>query len=67
MNTGNSNPIKGGRFYAALKGIVDCGVSIPHDKSIYPSEERLNGSHLKEKIDIKGIIKKINEEVKAND
>ncbi len=37
---------KGNRLYAALKGIIDAGVYIPHDDSIFPSEERIRGEHI---------------------
>jgi len=33
----------GSRVYAALKGIVDSGVEIPHDESVFPSDERIRG------------------------
>lgn len=33
----------GSRIYAALKGIVDAGMEIPHDPSIFPSDERISG------------------------
>ena len=34
---------RGSRIYAALKGIVDAGMEIPHDPSIFPSDERISG------------------------
>ncbi|NLI62626.1 MAG: 50S ribosomal protein L18 [Methanosarcinaceae archaeon] len=33
----------GSRIYAALKGIVDSGVDVPHDSSVFPSDERISG------------------------
>lgn len=39
---------KGSRIYAALKGIIDAGLSIPHDSSIFPLEERINGKIISE-------------------
>ena len=38
------------RTYAALKGMVDAGVDIPHseDSGIFPSEDRLMGKHIEE-------------------
>ncbi|MHC1584653.1 MAG: 50S ribosomal protein L18 [Candidatus Syntropharchaeia archaeon] len=39
---------RGSRIYAALKGAVDAGMNIPHDESIFPSEERIRGEHIAE-------------------
>lgn len=41
----------GSRVYAALKGIVDAGMDIPHDPSIFPSDERIRGEHVAEYIE----------------
>lgn len=37
---------KGARIYAALKGMVDGGLKIPHNAEILPSPDRLNGKHI---------------------
>ena len=50
LDTGRYNLIKGGRIAAALKGFVDAGVKVPHDKAIFPDKKRLDGSHLKKKL-----------------
>lgn len=34
------------RIYAVVKGALDAGLKIPHDKKILPSEERVNGKHI---------------------
>ncbi|MBN2141996.1 50S ribosomal protein L18 [Candidatus Woesearchaeota archaeon] len=34
------------RLYAALKGVVEGGLSIPVDESTFPSESRINGEHI---------------------
>tara|TARA_Y100000034_G_scaffold131715_1_gene193068 strand:+ start:485 stop:985 length:501 start_codon:yes stop_codon:yes gene_type:complete len=34
------------RLYAALKGCIDAGVNIAHNPKIFPSEERIKGSHI---------------------
>jgi len=46
VDLGLQNPRKGTRLYAALKGVIDAGVKIPHDKEIFPSEERIKGEHI---------------------
>lgn len=37
---------KGSRLYAALKGVVDAGISVPHSKEILPDDERVKGGHI---------------------
>jgi len=37
---------KGARIFGALKGAVDAGVEIPHDKGILPSDSRVKGEHI---------------------
>ncbi len=37
---------KGSRIYAALKGVLDAGVEIPHSEEILPDMERLQGKHI---------------------
>ncbi len=36
----------GSRAYAALKGMVEAGLEIPHSEEILPSDERVNGDHI---------------------
>ena len=36
--------------YAALKGMSDAGLDIPHSEDVYPEEDRLNGAHIDDKI-----------------
>lgn len=47
LDIGRHTPTKGSRVFAALKGVLDAGIEVPHGgDDIYPSEERLNGSFL---------------------
>jgi len=39
---------KGNRIYAAIKGIVDAGVNVPHSPEIFPDKKRICGEHIKE-------------------
>jgi len=41
---------KGGRLYAVAKGAVDGGLSVRVGEETLPSDERINGSHINEKI-----------------
>ena len=46
LDIGRQTPIHGSNVYAALKGAVDSGMSIPHDPAVFPPEERLTGQHI---------------------
>ncbi len=41
LDTGLKRNVKGSRIYAALNGIVDSGFNVPHDKSVFPTAERM--------------------------
>jgi large subunit ribosomal protein L18 len=38
---------RGNRVYAAIKGVVDAGVDLPHSPEIFPDEKRIRGEHIK--------------------
>lgn len=44
LDIGRQAPTKGGKLFAAVKGVVDAGVKVPHGKEMLPPEERLMGS-----------------------
>lgn len=46
LDTGLRHPTEGGRLAAALKGLLDSGVEVPHGEGVFPSNDRLNGAHL---------------------
>lgn len=46
LDIGLNEPHKGCRCFAALNGLVDAGVDIPHDPSILPQEDRVKGAHI---------------------
>jgi large subunit ribosomal protein L18 len=46
LDTGLRHPTSGGRLSAALKGLLDAGLDIPHGEGGFPGADRLNGSHL---------------------
>jgi large subunit ribosomal protein L18 len=46
LDIGLQTNTKGSRIYAALQGVLDAGVNVPHSDKILPSKERLNGSHI---------------------
>ena len=51
------------RMAAALKGVIDAGLEVPASEETFPSEERINGEHLKVKNDIKNVKSSIDSEV----
>jgi large subunit ribosomal protein L18 len=46
LDVGLRHPTTGGRLAAALKGLLDAGLEIPHGEGQFPAAERLNGAHL---------------------
>ncbi len=52
---------KKGRIYAALKGVLDAGISVPHNEEILPPEDRIKGKHIKLEKDFEILKKKIEE------
>ena len=50
------------KLFAFLKGLIDSGIKINCDKENFPSEERINGKDMKNKINFKEIKSKIENE-----
>ncbi len=48
LDIGLSVSVKGAVWYAALKGVLDAGISVPHAKEILPDEKRVKGEHIAE-------------------
>ena len=46
LDIGLHIPSKGTRIFAALKGVVDAGVEVPHSEDIFPDEGRISGKHI---------------------
>jgi len=46
LDIGLRRPTVGNRNFAALKGLLDSGLEIPHGDNIFPSEERIRGEHM---------------------
>ena len=46
LDIGLAASTNGNRVFAALKGMVDAGLEIPHGDSVLPEEARLNGAHI---------------------
>ncbi|MBR60433.1 MAG: 50S ribosomal protein L18 [Euryarchaeota archaeon] len=63
LDIGLSASTSGSRVFAALKGMVDAGMEIPHGDEIFPSDERIEGNHIDDKISksVESTRKKIEE------
>lgn len=48
LDIGLNESVKGSSLYALLKGVLDSGLNIPHDKEILPSEDRITGKHIQD-------------------
>jgi large subunit ribosomal protein L18 len=46
FDIGLKAPVYGSRVFAALKGIVDAGIDIPHSEKVFPAEDRITGQHI---------------------
>ncbi len=46
LDIGLHKPSPGSRVFAALKGALDAGISIPHGEEVLPSEERIRCEHV---------------------
>lgn len=46
LDLGRQAPTRGGRVFAALKGVLEAGVEVPHDADVLPGEGRLRGEHI---------------------
>ncbi len=48
LDIGLREPTKGAVVFAALKGVVDAGIEVPHSEDMLPPKDRLSGKHMKE-------------------
>lgn len=46
VDLGLQVPHKGSKLYAAIKGVIDAGVELNVDPVVFPSDDRLNGTHI---------------------
>lgn len=50
FDIGHQTPLPGSRIFAALAGVVEAGVQVPHSEEVLPAEDRLHGTHCKEQV-----------------
>ncbi|MEM3769993.1 MAG: 50S ribosomal protein L18 [Candidatus Bathyarchaeia archaeon] len=46
LDVGLHSPTKGARVFAALKGVLDAGLSVPYGEEKLPDEKRIQGAHI---------------------
>lgn len=46
LDIGVQRPSPGGRLFAALQGLLDSGVTVPHSPDVLPAKERVRGTHI---------------------
>jgi len=46
LDVGVHTPVKGGVIYAALKGIIDGKMEVPHSEEVMPTKDRIEGKHI---------------------
>ena len=50
LDIGLKMPTKGAKVFASLKGMLDAGLNIPHDKKILSTQERIEGAHISDEV-----------------
>lgn len=61
LDLGLQTSSKGNRLYAALKGVLDAGIIVPHSQKNLPNENRILGKHIKPEME--GIVRNIKEKI----
>jgi len=46
LDIGLRSPSRGARVFAALKGVLDAGVTVPHKEDVLPDQTRIRGQHV---------------------
>jgi len=50
LDIGLASSSPGGRVFAALRGMVDAGLDVPHGADVLPDDDRINGIHIDDSI-----------------
>ncbi|MCL2032992.1 MAG: 50S ribosomal protein L18 [Methanomassiliicoccaceae archaeon] len=51
LDIGMQNPKRGGVLFAAVKGMADAGLEVPHSEDVIPAKERIDGKHIDDSIE----------------
>lgn len=52
LDIGRNVPVTGSKVFASLKGVIDAGIDCTHSEEKLPDDDRINGKHLDEKMNI---------------
>ena len=63
-DTGLHTISKGSILFSCVKGAVDAGLDIPHSDALFPSQDRIQGKHLKHPIPFQDIKTKMESTLK---
>ena len=63
-DTGLHTMSKGSILFSCLKGAVDAGLDVPHSDDLFPSQDRIDGKHLKNPVPLKEIKTRIESALK---
>jgi len=50
LDIGLAASTPGSRVFAALRGMVEAGLNVPHSEEILPSDDRINGEHIDDSV-----------------
>jgi large subunit ribosomal protein L18 len=50
LDIGRQQPTRGGRVFAALQGLLDAGLEVPHSGEVLPAKARIRGEHIGEAV-----------------
>jgi len=50
LDIGLAASSSGSRVFAALRGMVDAGLDVPHGEGVLPDDDRINGTHIDESV-----------------
>jgi len=62
LDLGRIRPSKGSKVFAALKGVLDAGVKVPHSDGVLPSGGRIQGGHLN-KPDVARLFEEVKQKI----
>ncbi len=51
LDMGLNTPVHGSRIFAGLKGAIDAGLKVKADEKVFPSEDRIKGSHISPEVE----------------
>lgn len=69
LDIGMQRSLKASRIYAALKGVIDLGINVPHSKEILPGEDRISGKHIQDhtKKNVQKLFETVKEKILQNE